>query len=265
LIGLVLAFFNHKKQGLSHELDPLFNANEKFVVPSKRGNLQIQSLKDISSLEPHPRNTLNIDNITRSFSSSTEQILFQNLSFSVNPGSMFLIGGPSGVGKSQLLRNIGGLSPIQEGSIHLGKTELGDEINEWRKNVRYVTQHKVDIPGTPYEFIQRVTSFKTWKQSNHQDLFQITQDLVLKFGLPIDCLHKDWTLLSGGEAQRVIVAVALASRPKVLLLDESTSALDIKSKISVERSVQEFVSKFHSHVLWVSHDEDQIERLKGLS
>jgi len=57
------------------------------------------------------------------------------------------------------------------------------------------------------------------------------------------------------------VAIALASRPKILLFDESTSALDHKSKLAVETSIKDFVEDHEGGVLWVTHDEQQVQRM----
>jgi len=196
------------------------------------------------------------------------RVLFQDLSLSVNKGDMFLVSGPSGTGKSQLLRLLAGLSPVQGGSIYLrGKNwndeYVGSQAVAWRKQIRYVTQTKVEIPGTPRQFIQKIQSFHSWKGDDvvsNNMMTQITH-YVQQWGMVSACLDQEWSVLSGGEAQRVLIGIALASQPKVLLFDESTSALDQDSKLAVEASVKAFVEKFQGSVLWVSHDEQQAERM----
>ena len=89
----------------------------------------------------------------------------------------------------------------------------------------------------------------------------LCRDFLLSWGMEASSLEKSWSMLSGGEAQRVIVAIALASRPRVLLLDECTSALDLATKILVEQSVEAFAKTSDSSVLWVTHDVEQVKRM----
>jgi ABC-type iron transport system FetAB ATPase subunit len=88
--------------------------------------------------------------------------------------------------------------------------------------------------------------------------------LIQKWGMESSFLDSEWKLLSGGEAQRVQVSIAIASRPRVLLLDESTSALDLDSKTRVEDSVELAASEFGCSVLWITHDEVQVQRMGRL-
>ena len=235
-----------------------------------KGTLEVRSLRKgiSSSLEAK----LEVIGIQRSFpladtDDAARQTLFKNFSFQVASGEIALVSGPSGVGKSQLLRTVAGLSAIDNGDIQLDGTSRIQfpDPTDWRKHVRYVTQYKVDIPGTPLDFIRQVTSFKSWRRDKvtplEKEMLATTRELVQNWGLDASCVEKEWTLLSGGEAQRVIVALALASRPKVLLFDESTSSLDIDSKLRVERSVEEFATKFGISVLWITHDQEQAERM----
>ena len=78
-------------------------------------------------------------------------------------------------------------------------------------------------------------------------------------------MDKEWSQLSGGEAQRMLVALALASKPQVLLLDESTSALDLDVKQKVEHCVQDHATRFGTSVMWITHDVEQIERMKKMN
>ena len=74
-------------------------------------------------------------------------------------------------------------------------------------------------------------------------------------------IDKEWKVLSGGECQRMLLAIALASRCRVLLLDEATSGLDGESERKVEESVLEYVKTWDAAVLWVTHSDEIAERL----
>lgn len=210
--------------------------------------------------------------MTRSFKKETEYgetnifILFSNLSFVAQEGDINIVRGPSGSGKSQMLRMLALLNPITSiGKLSLCGHDVDDfrDKTEWRRQVRYVTQYKIDMPGTPADFIRRVLRFKSWSKLSvtYDDIIKDVNQYLNVWGIADSSLEKEWTVLSGGEAQRVILAFAIASKPKVLLLDESTSALDLKSKISVERSIMQFTNEFGAFTLLVSHDEEQADRL----
>lgn len=82
-------------------------------------------------------------------------------------------------------------------------------------------------------------------------------------------LNKEWTQLSGGESQRMVLAIAIASKPCILAFDESTSALDSKAKQAVEQSIvnglllqrQAQTTDGGMGILWISHDSQQVDRM----
>lgn len=133
---------------------------------NKQCNIEIQSTNAVNSVE----NILQISNLQFSVpkghtkqresykpldasSSSTLQhrILCNDLDFSLRNGEIGLVRGPSGSGKSTLLRVISGLSPMDRGEITADGMSLSNsEMTRWRSIVRYVTQYKVDIPGSEY-------------------------------------------------------------------------------------------------------------------
>jgi len=237
------------------------------IRPLKRGSV-VSDGDGINSL-------IQVSGLNRSFifddgSKDFNWVLFSDLSFLVNEGDLLLVNGPSGTGKSQLLRMMAGLSPLQEGDLWLQGRSWKDGYNgnnsvEWRRQVRYVTQSKVQIPGTPLQFIKKIQSFQSWKAADNArskyDFWEHVSHHLRQWGMGLDSLKKEWAVLSGGESQRVLMAIALASRPKILLFDESTSALDHESKLAVETSIKDFVEDHEGGVMWVSHDVQQAERM----
>lgn len=277
LLATLFVARTRNKLVTSGEMEPLRNGdadNTKLSYKEKWSQFEVLPMKEYSycSLEDHfvdDSDFLIIGGLTKSFVTDDEndttqpsnvRTLFSKLSFNLRSGEVYLVRGPSGSGKSQLLRSIAGLGHVDEGFIELDGTRLEefDCASDWRQQVRYVPQYNIDIPGSPRDFVHRVTSFKSWKQGhrrpNEQEMIETAIEMVKQWGLPANCLDKEWSKLSGGEAQRVIVALSLASKPSVLLLDESTSAMDMETKAAVERTIDGFIRENRVKVLWVSHD-----------
>lgn len=185
-----------------------------------------------------------------------ERTILSNLSFRVRSGETLFIRGPSGVGKSLLLRCLAYLDVFESGTLKLNghaPAELG--VPRWRALVSYVHQGRVNRPGTPTELYFTAQQLCGQQGRPRGDLQAIAEDL----GLELETLTQEWSTLSGGQAQRVQLAIALALKPEVLLLDEPTSALDSESARRVERALK----ASGAALVWVSHDPSQPARVGG--
>ena len=264
---------NHYSSGQHVDLEYVAPKGSIEVLTVRSGRTNENGTTRASTSAPN----LEIRQVSRTFPANEEQgtaarTLFYKLSKSIYSGDIVAVQGPSGVGKSQLLRLIAGLSPMDDdgGDLLLEGLSRNEFQNrsQWRRLVRYVSQYKVDIPGTPEQFIQQVSSFHSWQYHDMptvHDMVASSTGLIQSWGLDAQCLEKEWKLLSGGESQRVYLAIAIASRPRVLLLDESTSALDFDSKTLVEGSVEEEAKESGISVLWITHDDDQVKRMQQLA
>jgi ABC-type iron transport system FetAB ATPase subunit len=224
-----------------------------------------EHLESHSILGPPAGAVLIADRMRRSVAGKK---LLPTLSFRLKPGQILFFTGPSGCGKSTALRLIANLDPpdADSGSITLGSLtpeELTSPV--WRSRVMYVPQSRVSQTGTPASLFERAAKFAV----RAEDPIRLTveQDLLpvcAKIGISEAQAHQEWQQLSGGQAQRASLAIALALQPNVLLLDESTSALDEKATILVESLIREVCANSGTSVIWVSHDVLQPLRL-GLS
>jgi UDP-glucose/iron transport system ATP-binding protein len=171
--------------------------------------------------------------------------LHVSASLELKDGECAALQGPSGVGKSLLLRAIADLDPNE------GRVELDGTLREtvpapiWRKQVTYVAAE----PGWWAESVKE--HFTAWAEA---------VPLIEKLGLLPSC--GSWSIgrLSSGEKQRLGLVRALMLRSRVLLLDEPTSALDSASAAAVESIVAERVSTGTS-VIWSTHDRAQAHRV----
>lgn len=130
----------------------------------------------------------------------------------------------------------------------------------------YVPQTKVDMVGSPKDLIATISEFRVWKMSEMdapilQDMIDEVEYLIEVWGVRRMLLESEWKELSGGESQRVLLAIALASRPEVILLDESTSALDLATKHKIETSIHDYCEEKGMIAIWITHDQGQQRRI----
>ncbi|MBK5306341.1 MAG: ATP-binding cassette domain-containing protein [Frankiaceae bacterium] len=170
----------------------------------------------------------------------------------IAPGRCTALAGPSGAGKSTLLRLLDRLEEPTAGTVLLhGRPLPSYDVLEVRRRVGLVQQAPVLLGATVVE------DLRTGRPTLSEDE---AVELLGRVGLADQALSRLTASLSGGEAQRLCLARALAVGPEVLLLDEPTSALDAVAAMSVERVVRALVADGLTAVL-VSHDLRQARRL----
>lgn len=171
--------------------------------------------------------------------------LHVSASFVLRSGECIALQGPSGVGKSLLLRAIADLDP-NEGTVKLdGVIRESMPAPLWRKKVTYLATE----PGWWAETVQE--HFAVWEEA---------VPLLEELGLPASCGTWDIRRLSTGEKQRLGLARALLLGPCVLLLDEPTSALDANSTKIVESIIAKRAS-MGTGIIWSTHDGVQAQRV----
>jgi len=174
---------------------------------------------------------------------------FREFDLELEAGAVVVLRGPSGSGKTLLLRSIADLDPLDSGRILLeGRERESMRPAEWRRSVLYVHQSGVRFPGTVRMNLERIAALAAVAGGPG------STDVP---GLDPDA---DAERLSGGEAQRLALHRALACGPRVLLLDESTGALDREASEAAEARVLEFTGQGNA-ALWVTHDGALAERL----
>ncbi|BEN13329.1 iron ABC transporter ATP-binding protein FetA [Serratia marcescens] len=182
------------------------------------------------------------------------QVILDSVSFTLGEGEFKLITGPSGCGKSTLLKIISSLMDPTSGNLYFDGRAIGEISPEaYRKQVSYCFQTPALFGNTVYDNL--ALPYQIRQQSPDERKMQA--DLT-RFGLPEAMLTKSINELSGGEKQRVSLIRNLQFMPRVLLLDEITSALDEENKRNVNEIVHQLVAEHRLAVLWVTHDTEEI-------
>jgi uncharacterized protein (TIGR00245 family) len=181
-----------------------------------------------------------------------------DVTFLARKGDRIGLSGRSGVGKSQLLRTIAGLEETTSGGeLYLNGTSSSQiHAPEFRAKVCLVPQDKPTLEGTPRMFYEEIRRFTSQRRAGTEHTQQNPIDIARKWGLKDNTFDQQWSTLSSGEAQRVSLAIALSLQPSVLLLDESTSALDEATCKLVEESLVES----NIPIVAVTHSTEQLNR-----
>jgi len=210
---------------------------------------------------------------------SKERSLFSDVSFELYSGDILVLSGRSGAGKSTLLKCLSHLN-VYEGKILLhGQKPTDYGVPTYRTRILYVPQRPSLLPGTPREFVNLISSYKSRKRAqaepkanplannNSSKLGAVFGPISIseQWGIDEDLWDRPWSSLSGGESQRIALAVAVGiPGAEILLLDEPTSALDVETTALVESSLLELLQDEKMTVkalVWITHSEEQGRRV----
>lgn len=184
-------------------------------------------------------------------------MILHEINLRIPSGQITCLIGPSGSGKSTLLRCLNRLLEPPPATIMLDDVDITTlDVLALRRRVGMLFQTPVMFPGT-------VADNVAYGPKLHQQNLtpQRLTELLEMVGLDQTMATKSADTLSGGQAQRVCLARALANEPEVLLLDEPTSALDPAATLHVEETIHQLQTNFGLTVVWVSHFIEQVERM----
>lgn len=191
---------------------------------------------------------LEVKNISKKYQGKEGEVLaLADINFEVDQGEFVSIIGPSGCGKSTLLSIIAGLEEKTKGEIYI-ENEKVEGISE---KIGYMLQRDCLLE---WKNILKNTLFglEIKKKLNEENI-EYTKALLKKYGL-YEFINKYPSELSGGMRQRASLIRTLATRPKILLLDEAFSALDYQTRLMVTNDIYNILRKENITVLMVTHD-----------
>lgn len=195
---------------------------------------------------------VDIKNIRFSYGKNGKKIL-DDVSFHMEDGQCTAILGINGAGKSTLIKCIDRILRPQGGCVLVdGKDVFSMSGNEMARNIAYVAQNARSVDMTVFDAVLLGRKpYIQWDATAHDR--EIAMEMLRRMKLE-ELALRNMTELSGGEAQKVMLARALAQQPRLLLLDEPTSNLDPRNQHEVLRTVREIANENKICVITVLHD-----------
>lgn len=203
----------------------------------------------------HTQNIIELKNVSFSYG---EDLVLEDISLAVHKGDYLGTIGPNGGGKSTLLKLMLGLLTPTKGEVLLYGTPIR-KFHDWSK-IGYVSQQVTHIdPHFPMTVEEVVNMGRYPKLGLFRMLSQKDKDIVKEALCQVEMLqYKDRLIgdLSGGQQQRVFIARALAGQPEVIVLDEPTVGVDVKTQKQFYSLMQKLNNELHLTLLLVSHELD---------
>jgi lipoprotein-releasing system ATP-binding protein len=230
-------------------------SDEDKDVPAQQPMLRAEGLTKIYPAVAAPANQ-------RQPNQRGEVVLFRDLNFSIAPGEMVAIVGESGSGKSSLLHLLAALDHPTAGNVWVGQTNLGQlnprQAAEFRnRDVGYVWQFHYLLPE--FTALENVAMPLLARGDQRERALQQARIWLTEVGLDARADHRSGEL-SGGEQQRVSLARALVTGPKLLLADEPTGDLDGKTAEAVFSLIQKLHREHLLTSVLVTHNLDFASR-----
>ena len=215
-----------------------------------RGIISIRRIKEVLATEPamafpdsldeELEGSLSFEHVTFSYPNDDEPML-KDISFEVEPGQMIGVVGATGAGKSTLAQLIPRLFDPQEGSVKIGGRDLRElSQGTLRKNVSIVLQRALLFSGTIADNLRQGKLNASLPEMERAARIAQASEFISRMEESFDsAVEERGSNFSGGQKQRMSIARGVVNNPNILILDDSTSALDAKS----EKLVQEALNK----------------------
>ncbi|HHJ0036547.1 TPA: ABC transporter ATP-binding protein, partial [Streptococcus pyogenes] len=195
---------------------------------------------------------ITFNNVSKTFEDSGTQVL-KNINFDLEEGKFYTLLGASGSGKSTILNIMAGLLDASSGDIYLDGERINDlPIN--KRDIHTVFQNYALFPHmTVFENVAFALKLKKVDKKEIAKRVKETLKMVQLEGYENRSIQK----LSGGQRQRVAIARAIINQPRVVLLDEPLSALDLKLRTEMQYELRELQQRLGITFVFVTHDQEE--------
>jgi len=245
VVGSIASFVNYLSQIIFTIVMVGFLGNSV-----TRAMISLRRIREILDTEPamtfkdvedeELEGSLSFENVTFTYPNDEEPIL-KDVSFNIAPGEMVGVVGATGAGKSTLAQLIPRLFDPQQGSIKIGGKDIRT-VSEGtlRKTVSIVLQRAILFSGTIADNLRQGKGDATVSEMERAARIAQASEFISRMDLAFESpVEERGTNFSGGQKQRMSIARGIVSNPRILIFDDSTSALDARS----ERLVQEALNK----------------------
>lgn len=197
---------------------------------------------------------ISFDRVCKCFADGTQAL--DNLEMEIPSGQLTVLAGPSGCGKTTTLRLINRLANASSGRVAIDGVDVHErDPTDLRRGIGYVMQHSGLFPHrTVRDNIATVPQLLSWHKSRIE---QRVDELIELVGLRTEIIDRYPHQLSGGQAQRVGVARALAADPPILLMDEPFAAVDPIVRKRLQDEFLRLQDKVGKTIVFVTHDIDE--------
>jgi peptide/nickel transport system ATP-binding protein len=211
---------------------------------------------------------LSVENLNVVYKTDEETVRAVNgISFEVLKGETLGIVGETGAGKTTTALSIMGLLPQNSGRIETGSIVLNDEnlLKKSEAGMRRIRGNKVSMifqdPMTSLnpilqvgEQIAEVLELHNWGKRNKQQIEERVEELFKLVGIPVSRKSDYPHQFSGGMKQRIVIAMALACNPELIIADEPTTALDVTIQAQVLKMMDNLKQTFNTAMILITHD-----------
>ena len=264
-VGLMLAVFSYLWVMVTPIQDII---NFQYVLSTAKA--ACKRIESIYTLEQEPqvkeeinpfdsRHAIDIEVKDLSFAYQKNKNILTNINMKIPEASKVAIVGASGSGKTTLSNILVGFYPVDTGEIFYGGVSNKKiQLSTIRENIHLILQHPKLFNDT---MLFNLTLGKGYSDKKVRKALSIAQleDVIAGLDLGLDTLvGKDGIKLSGGQRQRVAIARMILSNPKVVIFDESTSALDVHTEVKLFEALQDFLRE--KTVITIAH---RLSTIKG--
>jgi spermidine/putrescine transport system ATP-binding protein len=199
---------------------------------------------------PVRNHVISFENVVKQFD---DEPVLKNVSFEIEEGKFYTLLGPSGCGKTTILRIIAGFNDVTSGDVYFD----GKRINDVPANKRQVNTVFQDYALFPHmNVFDNVAFGLKIKKLSKAEIEKKVKEALRLVQLP-GYETREISEMSGGQRQRVAIARAIVNEPKVLLLDEPLSALDLKLRTAMQYELRDLQQRLGITFIFVTHDQEE--------